>query len=338
MKQLVLMRKKSNAIIGILLDIAAWFALDVSQIGEWYLLRFLVIHAAACYFFSRFLIEYLDKKYLVDKASLTLFFFSICFFIPYFGFLGLYISLYAGQHWPRTVTYDLPRVKKKPPLPFKPLKISETTLYGQAGLSGVVKNAANSDKRLKAIMATRQLDDRDAIPILRLALKDPVDDVRLLAYSMLDTKEEKINSGIQEIEKKISSDKDKSNVRLYKELAHHYWELSYLGLAQGEVINHVLNQAYENLKLALELEPKDAGANFELGRVLLRLNKKEEAMKQFDKAMGLGISINDVIPYMAEVAFSLKDFNLVKELLNKLPEDARNNTYLSNLTTYWLAQ
>jgi len=336
MKQFVLPGKKSNAIIAVLLDFAAWFAFDSSHTDGWMFFRFLVIHAIACYFFSIFLIEFLSEKYLADKVSLAIFFFSISFFIPYLGFIGLYASLYAGQYWPRTITYDMYNVTEEPPLPFKPLMISESIIYGQAGLSSVVKNSANSDERLKAIMATRQLDDRDAIPILRLALKDPVDDVRLLAYSMLDSKEEKINSGIQSIEKQLKNDENKKNARLYKELAHHYWEFSYLGLAQGEIVNHVLRQSYENLLMALALEPKDAGANFELGRVLLSLGDKQEAMKYFSKALDLGISKNDIIPYMAEVAFRMKDFQQVKSLLKTLPDDAKKIPSINNLTNYWL--
>ena len=276
-KQHTLNSKKSNLVLAILLEILAGYFLESTKTGDWFFFRFLFIHAAASYFFSRALIQYLPQKYSFEKDKLIFFFFCICFFVPFIGVLGLYIAWNAGLYWPRTSAIDFYNITEEPPLPFKPLSINESNHYGQAGLPGIVKNASNAQKRLKAIMATRQLDDRDAIPILRIALKDPVDEVRLLAYSMLDAKEQKINTGIQKIEKELPGSPEASKAGLYKELAHYYWELSYLGLAQGDVKILVLNQAHKYLELALKQAPNDAGSCFEMGRVLLRLNRLKEA-------------------------------------------------------------
>lgn len=340
MEQLELTGKKLSIVIAILLELLAWFVLDSSTLNkstvdEWLFIEFLLVHSIASYFFSQSLLKMLPENYSKNKDNLILFFFGICFFIPYLGAIGLYTAWLAGLHWPKIITHNMYDLTIEPPLPYHPLKISEKTIYGQAGLSGVIKNAANPDKRLKAIMATRQLDDRDAVPILRLALKDPVDDVRLLAYSMLDVKEEKINAGIQDLEKKLTKASGATKARLHKDIAHHYWELSYLGLAQGDVMSHVLNQSCDNLGISIDLEPDDAGACFESGRVLLRLGRQKEAMQRLTEAMKLGISENDVLPYMAEAAFNLKNYGHVKLLLNKLPEEAKKASSLNKITEFW---
>jgi polysaccharide biosynthesis protein PelE len=327
--------KKSNTVIAVLLELLSWVILNSSQTDGWIFIEFIFVHSVACYFFTQALLQMLPEKYSFNKSNLYLFFFSLCFFIPYLGAMGLYSGWLAGLNWPKKITAEIYDLTKEPPLPYHPLIISEKTIYGQAGLAGVVKNAASPDKRLKAIMATRQLDDKDAVPILRLALKDRVDDVRLLAYSMLDTKEEKLNSGIQKIEKILLKAKGSTKARLHKEIAHHYWELSYLGLAQGDVMKHVLNQSCDNLGVAIDLEPDDAGSCFESGRVLLRLGRQKEAMERFTEAMKYGISANDVLPYMAEAAFNMKNYKHVKLLLNKLPEEARKIPSLNKITNFW---
>lgn len=332
--------KKLSIALAVLIELLSWLILDSAastqtNIDEWILVKFLCVHLIACYFFSRSLMELLPENYSKDRENLVIFFFSFCLFIPYLGALGLYTAWLAGLFWPKIVTPDIYDLTKEPPLPYHPLKISEKNIYGRAGLSGVIKHAANPDKRLKAIMATRQLDDRDAVPILRIALKDPVDDVRLLAYSMLDTKEEKINSGIQDIEKLLLKSKGLAKARLHKEIAYHYWELSYLGLAQGDVVEHVLNQSCDNLGIAIDLEPNDAGSCFESGRVLLRLGRQEEAMERLTEALELGISKNDILPYMAEAAFNSRDFDNVKSLLKKLPEEAKKIPSLRKITDFW---
>ncbi|MGZ0843230.1 HEAT repeat domain-containing protein, partial [Klebsiella pneumoniae subsp. pneumoniae] len=61
----------------------------------------------------------------------------------------------------------------------------------------VLRHAPDPNQRLTAIFATRRMPGKEAIPILKLALRDPADDVRLLAYSMLDQKESRINQRIE---------------------------------------------------------------------------------------------------------------------------------------------
>ncbi len=331
-----MINKNLNIVIAIFLEVIAWYLLESATAEGELLLQFLLLHAIASYFFARSLMQYLPANYLANNGRLILFFFSICFFIPYLGVLGLYIAWNGGLYWPRANTFNLYNITEEPPLPFKPLVISESSHYGQAGLPGIVKNAADSNKRLKAIMATRQLDDRDAIPILKIALKDPIDEVRLLAYSMLDAKEQAINSGIQKLEKELVSSPLNVRASLHKELAHYYWELAYLGLAQGDVKQLVLNQSCKNLFIALKINSEDAGTCFELGRVLLRLDRHEEARHYLALAMKLGISESDVLPYLAEVAFHISDYPQVKLLLAKLPESARKNTSLNNMINFWL--
>lgn len=55
----------------------------------------------------------------------------------------------------------------------------------------------NPEKRLEAVFATLKLEDRDAVPLLRRALGDSVDDIRLLAYALLDRKEHRLSERIQ---------------------------------------------------------------------------------------------------------------------------------------------
>ena len=55
------------------------------------------------------------------------------------------------------------------------------------------------ETRLRVVLACRSLPERAAVQLLRLALRDPVDDVRLLAYAVLERKEREIQTQIQEL-------------------------------------------------------------------------------------------------------------------------------------------
>ena len=70
-------------------------------------------------------------------------------------------------------------------------------MFNDGGLQDVLRHAPDTEKRMAALFATRRMPPREAIPILKLALRDPADDVRLLAYSMLDKQESEINLRIE---------------------------------------------------------------------------------------------------------------------------------------------
>ncbi|MFO6383442.1 HEAT repeat domain-containing protein, partial [Pseudomonas aeruginosa] len=82
-------------------------------------------------------------------------------------------------------------------LPFRPKEKRLDMMFSDGGLQDVLRHAPDPNQRLTAIFATRRMPGKEAIPILKLALRDPADDVRLLAYSMLDQKESRINQRIE---------------------------------------------------------------------------------------------------------------------------------------------
>jgi tetratricopeptide (TPR) repeat protein len=167
-----------------------------------------------------------------------------------------------------------------------------------------------------------KLKDRDAIPLLRTALADPVDDIRLLAYTLLDRKEFRLSKHIdkskQELEKKENSGKK----QLYRQIASCYWELAHLGLVQGEAKNHVLGMAYKYIELGLEYSPEDCGLRFQYAQILLRLGKYQLAFEQFKKAEILGIEHISLLTYYAEIAFHNRRYREVKQLMTAIEHPA----------------
>ena len=105
-------------------------------------------------------------------------------------------------------------------------------MFNDGGLQDVLRHAPDTEKRMAALFATRRMPPREAIPILKLALRDPADDVRLLAYSMLDKQESEINLRIEAALRQLAAE-GAHRTALHDALARWYWELAYLGLAQG---------------------------------------------------------------------------------------------------------
>ncbi len=262
--------------------------------------------------------------------------FILAFFIPVLGLAGLLLALLPALHRPRRTPPRLYEAIEIPGLPFKPLEVSEQPLFGQAGLASVIRNAPDPEKRVRAVMATRQLRDRDAVPILRIALRDPVDDVRLLAYSLLDAKEQRLNETISILLEERRSASPLHRIRLEERLAGLYWELAYLGLATGEVREHVLSKALEHIEAAEKGSPDAMGIHFQKGRILLRLGRLEPAQSALERARDLGLDPNDVDPYLAEIHFLRRQWDGVRRHLAGIHPLARLEPPLSLLHAYWV--
>ena len=279
----------------------------------------------------------LPRRFRMPAEWVSLFLFSVIFLLPGVGALGLTITLLVTFYWPRDRVWRVPhQVIEAPDLPFRPLRLSDQPTYGEGHLVGLLRHGTNADQRLRAVIATRQLSDQFAVPILEIALRDNVDDVRLLAYALLDSKERVLYSRIQKSKLRLADGHELSVHSLNRRMAEDYWELAYQGLAKGEVLTHVLNSARAHAEAALAKEARDFGLCLLLGRVLIRLGVLDLAEGYFQKALEGGLPGVVVYPNLAEVAFRKREFARVRDLLAKIEPHSLGRPPLSTVANYWL--
>ncbi len=321
---------------ALLLETAGAAPLFLAHIGIPFPLFFYVgLHLAAAVMVARGLWHAFPAAYRQPPSGTLATLFIIASLTPLLGIPGMIAGLLIGLYAPKKRKSSMYHSIDIPELPYKPLHVSAQPLFGKSGLAGVIENAPDPDKRVRAVMATRQLRDKDAIPILRLALRDPVDDVRLLAYSLLDGKEQKINSRIKELASQLDRSEGIIAGKLHERLAAEYWELAYLGLATGDVRQHVLEEALRQISAAENLLPKEVGLLFQKGRILLNLNRLEEAEEALQEARKLGMSEMDVNPYLAEAAYLKRDWEGVSRLMSALDSLGRSEPPISFVADYW---
>jgi tetratricopeptide (TPR) repeat protein len=263
-------------------------------------------------------------------------FFGICLFIPAIGLTGLLLAVWPGIALERHQKQDAYRRVGVPDLPFQPLKVQKQPIYGQAGMISVLRHAQDPERRIKALIATRQMTSQEAIPVLKEALRDPVDDVRLLAYSMLDAKEEEINATIRRLLERMGHTSADQQQKLHQRISNCYWELAYLGLAQGEVLRHALTRALEHLEQALEAGADEPALHIQRGRLLIHQKRWDEAAQAFAAAVKQGIPAVGVAPYIAEIAFEKRDFQQVAAHLRELGPSVRRSERLAAVAEYWI--
>jgi tetratricopeptide (TPR) repeat protein len=208
---------------------------------------------------------------------------------------------------------------------------------GEAGISGLLQNARDPNKRLGAVLAILRLPDKEAVPLLQLALRDSEDDIRLLAYALLDRKEHAITTRLRERQAQLPISPTDQHFGLHEGIAYDCWELAYLGLAQSDIADYLLKIALEHIQSALELNPNEPGLYLLRGRISLRRRDLEAAADAFAMAKSLGVDSCIIAPYLAEMFFLRKEFRGVRKELKKL---AQPNPYLpvEGVVEYWKQQ
>lgn len=188
---------------------------------------------------------------------------------------------------------------------------------GQGSIRSRLSKDANGALRMQSLLTLQVVPRRVANPILEDLLGDDTDDVRLVAFGMLDAQEKHLNADIQEEMRRLQQPQPtEQRFKSLRHLAELHWELVYASLAQGELRRHLLELALDYANQALDTDARSPAGLFLLrGRILLALNQPQAAQADLELAMGLGRTPASVLPYLAEIAYSLRDWPRVRHLL-----------------------
>nr|WP_313405971.1 HEAT repeat domain-containing protein [Pseudomonas sp.] len=277
----------------------------------------------------------LPRRYRYPFPWSPLFIFSVSFFIPLIGMIGVALALFPALYLPRKRQTQPWEATAVPELPFKPRERKQELMFSDGGLQDVLRHARDPDQRLTAIFATRRMRSKEAIPILKLALRDPSDDVRLLAYSMLDQRESRINQRIEHALADMENVSTERKLALHAQLARWYWELAYVGLAQGSVLDHVLQQAWGHVTSAL-VSNTSGELHLLAGRIAMEQGNLDEAMAQFDLSAQTGMDAVQLAPYRAEIAFLRQRYEEIPQMLATMPAELLQRPPFAALARYWL--
>ncbi|MFV9654295.1 HEAT repeat domain-containing protein [Pseudomonas sp. NY15366] len=277
----------------------------------------------------------LPRRYRYPFPWSPLFIFSVSFFIPLIGMIGVALALFPALYLPRKRQTQPWEATAVPELPFKPRERKQELMFSDGGLQDVLRHARDPDQRLTAIFATRRMRSKEAIPILKLALRDPSDDVRLLAYSMLDQRESRINQRIEHALADMENVSTDRKLALHAQLARWYWELAYVGLAQGSVLDHVLQQAWGHVTSAL-VSNTSGELHLLAGRIAMEQGNLDEAMAQFDLSAQTGMDAVQLAPYRAEIAFLRQRYEEIPQMLATMPAELLQRPPFAALARYWL--
>jgi len=266
-----------------------------------HLIASFLISIVLAFLFSRF------KKFKNLKKELLVVLMIFIFMTSFFGIIFSVIMVFYLRNKKFDEKKDLKQInfnEVNTSIPMAKRKFGEGAVYSIASGSSAFK------LNLLSYIVKNNISNKGSI--LKEALSDNNDEIRLMAFSVLSKEEDRLNKAIFEKLEELKSAKDKQHI--YKELGKLYWEFIYLGIADESLRNFYLDLARDYF----EKSKKDYESMLYLGKIYLKENRIKEAKELLENSLSFYKSA--AIPYLAEVYFYEKNFAKVKELICMMDE------------------
>lgn len=307
---------------------------DVVRLGA-----YLGVHALACAVLAVALYPLLPARLRRPPLAVLALLFSLAFFIPFLGLVALLLAvlvmrmLPVGEldtHFRLAAPPEFLLSVREPARLFRGLSIRQllTDVHAAAPL------------RTRALNAIASKPARIAGDLLRKLLSDPLEDLRLVAYGLLDTQEKALRARISEQSARLEHlsaephASPASHAELLRHLAELNFELVYQSLVQGDVRDLTLAQAIEHAEAAIRLDPGDGGLRQLLARMHLEQGDTDRACDDLIRATEDGLPDNRVLPYLAEMAYRRGDWASVRTLMQRI-DPLTVTPRMSALVRYW---
>jgi len=217
------------------------------------------------------------------------------------------------QSWPLPARWDDPALKILPPV----RQEAPEAILGDL----LLVDRAHDGRRLHAMLRAARLPLRFQIPLARLALADPNDDVRLYAFSLIDRRRREHEAALQAARTALrQAGAPSGRARAHLHLAELAWEGAYHSLYEASGLRESLRAALGDLDVAVEHGAEEAALHALRGKILLRLGESALSKHAFERALVLGHPAVKVLPYLAEGAFQQRRFADVQQHLARLRE------------------
>jgi hypothetical protein len=300
------------------------------------LFAYLALHGIACACAAPTLALLLPRRYAAPRRWLLPFLFACLFFMP---LASLLCGLFGLLLW-----FCLPRAAQQrdygsvEPPRFTTQRQQEGSGFRGGQVRARLGNAqAPLEQRMKALVALQDTPAHATGELLRKLLADPADDIRLLAYGILDNKEKAVMQRIRAAQAELEAARsDAERHAGHKRIAELYFELIYQNLVQGDMRRFAADQVRSHIGDAHRSSQADAGLWFMLARLELQAGNADAAESALARAADAGFARTRLLPYLAELRFLQRRHEEVRRMFGELQDDATLPA-IAAMRRYWRA-
>lgn len=192
----------------------------------------------------------------------------------------------------------------------------------------------NVGLRRSSVLALRDLPPHLAIPLLRKALLDSDEQVRIYAQNLLAEILGGFDLGVKKLEQELAD--HPGDVQRMLRLAEYYYEMVYLNIvSDDEAIAHYLGKALAVVGNAYPLAPQHRILITHALRYSLRLSDVGAAQLWLERLQGLGATRSSLLPYAIELAFLQRDWQRLLSLFDEFRSSHGANPRIDRLADFW---
>jgi len=295
---------------------------------------YLLLHLASSALFALTLAALMPQRYRHPGTWLLCYLLVFNFFMPLAGPLCTALALAVAALWPKDHAADHFETTDSPA--FVTMRRREGSGFRGNRVRAQLSNLSTPlDERLNALVAIQNTPTRSSGDSLRNLLADPADDMRLLAYGILDAKEKRITQRIVDMRAHLLSVSDpETRALLHQQVAELYQELIYQNLVQGDLLTYSCDQMREHARASLAIDSDQPGLEFMLVRLELTSGNTVAAAAALQNAYEHGFSRTRLLPYLAELSYLERDFEQVRRLFIEMEFDPSVSS-TPQLHRYW---
>ncbi len=339
-------------VIAVSTELAA-FSLLGSSHESGVLLAYFGLHAIASLLVSGIAWRLLPAHLRQPWWSVLALLFSFAFFIPGLGVISMVLVIHVARRYPSVVGVERYVEIKEPQFHSNEKEKREQSDIRVSQARRILHDPNQSvETKLRVLIALQHMRPKVAIPLLQGLLADRAEDIRLLAYSMMDAWEKDITVRLQTAQTQLDAAVAKGaattdsrhdagfdkigHINAHRKLAELYWEQVDTGLARGDLRTFALQKAKAHCEDALLLDALIGGLWLLYGLVLIELQQRDGAHRALLLARKAGMSDVQVMPHLARIAFDAGRYDEVQKWMGRLARQENLPHHLRNAVRYWI--
>ncbi len=190
-----------------------------------------------------------------------------------------------------------------------------------------LRGSKDPQQRVEALSLVMGSRFFDQYQMLRSALRDEFEEVRLLAYAALDQREQENTEMLLELQQRIQNHPGKQAPRFREYLAWLRWNMEHsrsreIADPQTGLLEAKLADVSEERSASLEPEPP-----LLLGLRALEAGRAKEALQFFAKAQDIGVDAAILAPHQAAAHYLCRDLRALREIYHRHPELSISSRY-----------
>lgn len=283
---------------------------------------------------SYILLNYFKLAVVKRKKEFLYLLAAIGTFIPILGIIvgGLVIFLikkYAKDFQPIEIdTYQ--------PVEYIRKKATHTVAYGSSwATTRLYSKQYSPQERQQALQSISKGFPRETNLIYSQLVSDDLEELRLLAFSMLEKQQDYLQVQISLLLEKFEEAIEfKQKAYLAKQLALLYWELVYRHLSAQEFRTIALERSTFFADLAIQVFDTDSSLYILLAKLNIEKGHLEAGLRYLKLASQFQTSNSRTMPYLAEHAYKNKNYQAVKQYLCADPS-LRYAFRINKIVEFW---